>query len=106
MRITLRLIRIDTFYVNCEIDFCVCKSFSFAYGTAFKIIKEPVTVEITRCLILNCTSECNGSITQVVNFFMIVSNCLGSKSIYICYLKYSSYLEVSTYLQVTEPELR
>src|ERR1700744_2001972 len=31
-----------------------------------KVLNEPVTVEITRCFTLNCTSECMGSSTHFV----------------------------------------
>ena len=34
-------------------------------------LNEPVTLEITKCLILNYTSEWTGSIAQVVELVMI-----------------------------------
>src|SRR6478735_9927100 len=36
-------------------------------------LKKPVTVAITRCFTLNCTSVCVGSIPQVVFVAVIVS---------------------------------
>ena len=32
----------------------------------WKVLNEPVTVEMTKCFTLNCTSECMGSRTHLV----------------------------------------
>src|SRR5690349_22071146 len=42
------------------------KSSPLVSAVPSNLLNEPVTVEITRCLILKCTSECAGSITHFV----------------------------------------
>src|SRR6187431_1175350 len=47
---------------------------SFSVSTdPLNFLKKPVTVTMTRCFTLNCTSVCVGSIPQVVFVAVIVS---------------------------------
>src|ERR1700744_5520875 len=49
-----------------KLMFAPLKSAFSVVSSPSKVLNEPVTVEITRCLILNCTSECIGSSTHFV----------------------------------------
>lgn len=64
--VSLLLPGVNAVDIDCQTDLCVFEFISVVCTRPSNFVNEPVTVDITRCLILNKTSECSGSIVHVV----------------------------------------